>query len=303
MFWRKANKTVDEKLDKARSTFQKAKDMYEKGEIDAAISLSHAARDLFQSTKDNEGLGRAENFIGDILQSIGQHDFAEKAYVRAAAAFKDPANDAETFMELGEAHQLQGERPEALEAYERSLGLYRRLNEQAKVAQITRSIAFILYELERWAESEKYYRDALKMADETGMKELKDSITLEIGNAIAQQGRLDEARRFFEQSASQARATKDNDTLADALHSLAVTYVAEGNRKRAGELYDESLKLNLESGDRRGQAFTLYEMGVNEAELGNREKGRDLLKQAQTIYEDLGASEADLTRETLQKYS
>jgi tetratricopeptide (TPR) repeat protein len=303
MFWRKPNKTVDERKQKADTTFQKAKDLFERGEIDAAISLSHAARDLYEAVKEPEALGKAENFIGDVLRSIGQYDFAEKAYVRAAAAFKGTEGDAESFLELGEVHQFQGERDEAIEAYEKALGLYRRLSDKAKIAQVTRAIGYLLYEKEQWATAEKYYRDALELAEQTGMIDFQDSIMLEIGNAIAQQGRLDEARRLFEKSAARAKATNDYDTKADALHSLAVTYVAEGNRQRARELYNESLALNQQFNDKRGMAYTLYEMGVNEAEDGNRDKGKALLQQSITLYDELNAPEVELARETLTRYS
>ncbi|MCW5853022.1 MAG: tetratricopeptide repeat protein [Anaerolineae bacterium] len=303
LFWRKPKKVGDDRREKAEATFNKAKDLFDKGEIDAAISMSHAARDLYESTKDTEGLGRAENLIGDILRSIGQFDFAEKAYQRATVAFKSTEGDAESFMELGEVHQFQDERDEAIAAYEKALSLYRRLNDKPKIAQLTRSIAYLLYEKEQWVEAEKYYRDALELAEQTQMQDLKDSIILEIGNAIAHQGRLNEARRLFEQSAAQARATNDPDTLADALHSLAITYVAEGNRQRASELYAESLALNQQSNDRAGVAYTLFEMGVNEAEAGDRPKGRDLIQQAMTIYEELGAPELAVAKEKLAQYA
>jgi tetratricopeptide (TPR) repeat protein len=303
MFWRKPTKTVDERKQKADTTFQKAKDLFERGEVDAAISLSHAARDLYEAVKDTEALGQAENYIGDILRSIGQYDFAEKAYIRAAAAFKGSEGDAESFMELGEVHQFQGEREEATAAYEKALVLYRKLGDKSKIALVTRAIAYLLYEKEEWATAEKYYRDALDLAEQTGMLDFQDSILLEIGNAIAQQGRLDEARRLFEKSAARAKATNDHDTMADALHSLAVTYVAEGNRQRAREPYDESLALNQKFGDKRGMAYTLYEMGVNDAEDGNRDKGKALLQQSIDLYDELNAPEVDLARQTLTRYS
>ena len=136
MFWRKPDKTVDERRQKATDIFNKAKTLFERGEVDAAISLSHAARDLFESAKDAEGLGRAEDLIGDILTSIGQYSYAEKAYERATVAFKAPEDDAETFRELAEVKQYQGKREEAIESYQKALGLYKKLNDQTHTAQI-----------------------------------------------------------------------------------------------------------------------------------------------------------------------
>lgn len=288
-----------ERLLKARTLYDRGRALLSRGETEAALSLAHAARDAFVGTDDREGLGLAEALVGDTLTHIGQYELAADAYQRATEAFRRPENDAKAFIELAKIQRQLGNHDQALKALEKAYALFKRLDDGPCLAFVSHQLAYTLYELERWQEAETAYRETLRLAEIQGVLDQMDSLLVEIGNTLAQQGRMAEAREFFEQSIDHARATDNDHTLADALHSLATTYAHDGEYETAIPIYQESLHLHLEHDNKIGLAYTLYEWGASEAARGRQAQAEWLFENAAHIFEQLGAPEGKIARFTL----
>lgn len=91
-----------------------------------------------------------------------------------------------------------------------------------------------LYDLEHYKEAEQHYREAadLKYGDPVAQYNL--------GNALYQQGRWEDAASRFEQA---ARSAPDATFKADALHNLGNAQLKQHKFKEAVEAYENSLRL------------------------------------------------------------
>ena len=69
-----------------------------------------------------------------------------------------------------------------------------------------------------------------------------------------------------------------------------------GEWPKALDYYQRSLEIKEQVGDIYGQAFTLANMGILEAEHGQTESGLANLRQSLQIFEKLGAPEAATVR-------
>ncbi len=90
------------------------------------------------------------------------------------------------------------------------------------------------YDKEHYKDAEKHYRDAaeLKYGDPLAQYNL--------GNALYQQGRWEDAATRFEQAVS---AAPDNAFKADALHNLGNAQLKQNKFKESVEAYEKSLRL------------------------------------------------------------
>src|SRR5688572_12782809 len=68
---------------RAAETLQRARAAFQRDDAEAALSLANAARDLYEVTKDTEGLGHAHDLLGDVLMQLGQFEEAARSYEQA----------------------------------------------------------------------------------------------------------------------------------------------------------------------------------------------------------------------------
>lgn len=291
--WRRSALKETERLHKARVTYQQARRLFEQGDVEAALSLAHVARDLYADTKDNDGLGYAEQLIAEVFNSMGQPELAMAALQRATAVFKQPEDDAQALVQLAAVAREQGRVDDALRALRQAVARFKRLRQPERELEVVKELGYLLYEQGAWAEAERTYRRALRLAEWLRLDEIEDSLMLEIGNALAQQGKAQAARAMFERSIDSAKATGDRATLAAGLHSLAITYVLAEDYPQAETLFRNSLRLSQEMGAKLGMAYTLYEMGLTQAAQGRPDQARQLIERAGELYAELDAPEVE----------
>lgn len=288
-------------LVKAQATYAQARQLFERGDVDAALSLSHVARDLYADTQDYTGLGRAEQLIAAIFETLGQPDLARAALRRARAVYKQPDDEAQVQVELARLARAQGRVDEAVDALRQAGALFKKLKQPQRELEVVTELGYLLYEQGQWVKAEKVYRRALRLAEALRLEHSEDSLMLEIGNALAQQGKVHAARTMFERSIDSAKATGDKTTLAAGLHSLAITYALADDYEQANMLFRNSLRLSQETGNTLGMAYTLYEMGLTQAAGGRREQARQLIERAGELYAELDAPEVDVVCWTLEQ--
>lgn len=86
--------------------------------------------------------------------------------------------------------------------------------------------------------AKKQYPEAVQVYSKLSQENPKDAAYLNyLGIALLQEGKNDEARKYFD------RATKVDRRFADAYNNLGATYFAEKNYKRAVSQYERSLSL------------------------------------------------------------
>lgn len=287
---------------KADENLQAAKTAFENGDMEKALSLAAAAREGYEAIKDTVKLGAAHGLIAPITAALGQMEAAAENYAVAARYLPEALDVGDALLHLADIQLAQGDTDTALATLLEARETCRKTPCESLLTVLCR-IAYIHFEREEWIMAERWYREALALAGELDAVEVQDSIYLELGNAVAQQGRMTEASVLFEQGAAQARATGDKDALSAALHGLAVTAVAAGDIERARGLFQATLDLKRALGDTRGAAHTMYEMGVMLALDGACDDAQVLLGWSLEMYEQACAPEVEVARAACDSYA
>ncbi len=112
-----------------------------------------------------------------------------------------------------------------------------------------------------------------------------------LGIIHQQLGEYDKARGLYEQSLKIAEELGDKSGIAKTLHNLGAIYSNRGEYDKAREQYQQALGAFEELGVREGQAVVLYQLGNIHYQQGEYGKARGLYRQALETFEELGAKQ------------
>jgi len=101
-------------------------------------------------------------------------------------------------------------------------------------------------------------------------------------------GDYNQARRLYEESLHIAEELGDRAGVARVLHNLGVLAQQQGDYGQAWQFYEESLRIKEELGNRAGVATTLHQLGNLAYLQGDYGQARHLYQESLRIKEELG---------------
>jgi tetratricopeptide (TPR) repeat protein len=103
-----------------------------------------------------------------------------------------------------------------------------------------------------------------------------------------QQGDYTSARSLYEESLNLARELGDKAGVAISLNNLGLVAYLQGDHTSARSLYEESLALKRELGDKRGVAISLSNLGLAALEQGDYTSASSRFEESLTLRRELG---------------
>jgi tetratricopeptide (TPR) repeat protein len=225
---------------------------------------------------------------GVVLEKVGAHREALDLYKQmlAAGGELDPGRRAALLVNTGVIYRNLGDPVKAEESFREAIAIYRRTGDVAGLSNAHLNLALALHlNLERTAEAETAYREALRLAGESGdrTEEIQDLFYL--GRLLLDQHRWGEAEEVFRRCLAAAQASGSPEGRWSAREGLGRIARARGDL--AGALADfeaalgeiERVRAGLARGSRRAGYFgdkrAVYEAAVETlAELERRQPGR-----------------------------
>lgn len=207
---------------------------------------------------------------------------AQKAIVWAQSAAL-PRLEAIGYRCLALALAEPGEYARALECYERSLGIFRHLDDRQEEARTLSGIGLLAYSKGNYAEAEVYQRQSLEIARQIGDKVQQGSALRHLGVLARSQGKYAAARAFYEESLGIARAIGDRRQEGSALNNLGIVALALGDYKAARAYYEQSLEISRATANLRMQSNTLNNLGLIALDTGDYHAARQFFEQSLTI--------------------
>ena len=133
-----------------------------------------------------------------------------------------------------------------------SIGL--QLGDNSIIANALSNLGLFASLQENFEEARSYLEQGLEIFNEMGPAHKREKFwpLIYLGDIIFGQGRPEEARKYYEESARTLREVQDKYTLALAVRRLGQLALYEGDYETADNLCKESLNLNMEVEDRRG---------------------------------------------------
>jgi len=130
-------------------------------------------------------------------------------------------------------------------------------------------------------------KEALKIANKTGIDSLIAKAQKNIGTAFYFLGNFSEAQRFYDYSLNNYNKINHNSGIATVLNNLGLVYKKKNELDKALEYYLESIRIEQVLGNRQGIAMSLANIGNIYYELNDHDKALDYFKQALSIYEEI----------------
>ncbi|MEG4406655.1 tetratricopeptide repeat protein [Microcoleus sp. MON2_D5] len=140
-----------------------------------------------------------------------------------------------------------------------------------------------------WDLAEKYFKDALSIAEEENGN--KSGIATSwglLGDIERNRGNWDEAERLYQQSLALRTELGDRAGMASCWASLGHIERNRGNWDEAERLYRQCLEVETELGDRAGMATSWGVLGDIERNRGNWDEAERLYRQSLALITELG---------------
>jgi len=114
-------------------------------------------------------------------------------------------------------------------------------------------------------------------------------------------GEYEKAQELYQETLNISKELGDRSGIAKSLHQLGNIAYLRGEYEKAQELYQENLKIKKELGDRSGIAISLHQLGIIAQERGEYAQAVKLVAQAFAIFSELGSPEAEIATGTLAR--
>jgi tetratricopeptide (TPR) repeat protein len=213
-------------------------------------------------TREQVHLARINQAV--VLEKLGAYREALSLYklVLPEVSDLDPRRQAGLSVNLGVAYRNLGDPVSAQQAFEAAKETYADLGDTAALSNVLLNLGLVYHlNLERPREAEVAYREALRLAEESGdrSEEIRDLCYL--GRFLMETGRADEAESIFRRSLQAAEESGSAEGKWTSLEGLARISAVHGELREAlrglreamGEI--ELARSDLERSSLRGEFF------------------------------------------------
>jgi predicted ATPase/class 3 adenylate cyclase len=174
----------------------------------------------------------------------------------------------------------QGDHGEAAKMLTECLAIRRDLGNRTEVAGVLSTLALLHLQMGEITKAREYQEESLAIFREVG-NELGEAIGLQnLGELSIRQGDDDGARTLFEQCLVIVRRIKHQELESECERSLGEVAFRAGNVDGARARFARSLRLCHDAQDKRGEAITLWRLGVTDEARGDLESARNKLGDA-----------------------
>jgi len=211
-------------------------------------------RAVAEEMDDNRARAFAAHFAGNVARVQGNFAAAQSqmsAALRLFAGLKDSFWQARCLIDLGRIDHEQGNLALALEHYQASLDLFRRLSGEraVNVASCRNGIALVYLDLGKEDEALALLQQAQKTEEElSGEDSPRSAVGLvNLGTVYARRGDYDKALKHYQKAALILRGgpTGRDDKLAATLAALGDAYLHKQEYGKALERHQESLEITI----------------------------------------------------------
>ncbi len=258
------------------------------GDEAAAVYAHGEALDLYRSAiaLDPASPGPLHERIGTESTLLGRYDDAVAAY-EAAAANAEPHDAWRIERRLADVHGRRGEWSLAETHLAAALsGLS--ADALADRARLIADRALAVHRLGDQRRSRRLAREALQTAQAAGDPACVAQAHNLLGILARDGGHLAQARRHLEESLALASAEHVEEARIASLNNLALLSVAAGDPEQAVETARAALDAAVTIGDRHREAAIRNNLADALHAAGRRDEALDELKQAVTIFAEVG---------------
>jgi len=154
-----------------------------------------------------------------------------------------------------------GEFEVALQYLEKSLELYRALNDRQGLALVLNTLGTVMASQGKYLQAIAYIQETITMRrDLQDKRGLAASLCI-LGAVYAAQDNFDAAMKYYQEALGLLRQLGDRRTLGQLLNNMGFLWIHRGDNNKASDLIEEALTTLRELDDKSGIAASLNQLG------------------------------------------
>jgi len=268
------------------------------------------AKDCFEKClKEKQNLGQIDEAmatygLGNVYFELIEYEKSYKYFEKAlnlAQNLQDKQLMANVFNNLGALENIHSHRMKAIALYSKSIPLFKSLGDNFGLARIYHNIGMTHADENNWQQANDFYGQSLIVSDVMGLVPLKSITFLNRAMALANLGKLNEAREYNFKAYRLLEQLSDDLGIAEYHKIQGVIEHQEGNWSEASKHFKEAIDKFKAYKNKLGIAESCYEFALLSAELQHKKEAGELFSQALEIYKELQVQEkVDLISEHLK---
>ena len=297
-------RSVNEKLELARTIWAQGSARYRLGESQAALSLAEQALTIFTDLNNQNEMARSLNLLGAAHYVSGRYEKAKDCWEHALRIFQELGNRQQVIdllSNLGVIADARGDYDSAFQQYDRALAIAREIGYRHGEIVFLTNRGGEQVALKNYEAAEADLRQAIQMAGITGSSCLPLTFNYR-AEALIGLGNYEEAYYSARQALVLGEADKMPEYIGMAWRTLGifcdsindVVHFSDSETHQMTEYdaqtcFNESIKVFEEAEIDAERARTLRAWARYELKRGNKEQGAKMWQEAQHIFARLGA--------------
>ncbi len=238
------------------------------------------------------GLASALNNIGYFQSSNGNIPEALKYYKRSLKIQEkvgDRDGVATSLNNIGSIYNRQGDVANALEYYHKSLKIYGELDNKNGMAQTLNNIGHIYHNQGDPNLALEYYHKGLKIYERLDNKRSAATLLNSIGFAYFKKENIPKALEYYNRSLDIRNEIGDKRGIATSYNNLAAAYENQLDDKATIEYYHKSLEIYKEMNHKLGLSTTLNNIGRIHFNKGELVKSKEFTNRSMVLANEIGS--------------
>jgi tetratricopeptide (TPR) repeat protein len=259
---------IDDKRSEARARLILSTiDVYQARWQDANNN-ARLSQDLFVAIGDQVGASRALVRMGFIFERQGMWNEALRYYeqgrdvLETLGSSENKQSLAEVLLRIGDIHSYKNSQQQAIEFYERGLGIYDEVHDRVGYAQALFGLGRIYRARRQWKEASEKFQECREIWAEVGDLGGKASALNNLGLVNIDQRAFEEALEFLEESKNIRGRVGDRRGIAQTLAAMGTVYLRKGELPTSLQLFMEAKEIQENINDRAGLAQIFINIGL-----------------------------------------
>ena len=263
--------------------------MEEPGSPVALDDLQQQIAQLEQTAPESPLLITLYNNLGGAYAGKYNYKQALELYEKALTQAKsDPAGQARSLFNLGDALRHCGRPFQALDYYQQCLAIAREIGDHRGEANSLGNLGIAYSDLGQYQQAIEYHQQSLVIKREIGDRRGEANSLGNLGNAYRDLGQYQQAIEYHQQCLAISREIGDHHGEANSLGNLGIAYRDLGQYQQAIEYHQQQLAIAREIGDRLGEAGSLGGLGNAYDSLGQYQQAIEYHQQQLAIAREIG---------------
>jgi len=255
---------------------------------EVSVDEVELAKDYFEMAESWAEFSEVSFRLQSHYQLIG---FNQKAFeINEAVLAKniDNKTNAYAYNELGIILKLYGQVDQALEFFQQSLKISRKIGHRQSEGAILNNISQIYDAKGDYGTAMSYLEKSIVIQQQVGDRHGESATLNNISQIYAVKGEYDIALNYLEQSLVIQQQIDDRQGEGSTLNHISKIYSAKGNYDKALSYLERSLIIRQQIGDRQGEGATLNNLAKIADARGDYNTALDYLEQSIIICQQIG---------------